>query len=254
MIYDFALTPRLNSPNILWQNILLDGTVTATLEDNGLALSALTQSTNDAWGASAGATLTSAGSARTANLAGFAAHTLSGRTVYVEYLAGASWVAAASLAVTSNAPFMLSFQTISAASWRIRVTGGAFTLGVVFLGPALMVPGVIQVPHTPLHMCETVELMGGNQSRNGQFLLTEYEVFAGQASLSFEVQTPQYVLDDFEAFRQWFNRGNTFFIACSGRYWPRDMGYCRRNGQEIVPPWRDAVFMSLDMQVEVYRG
>jgi len=254
MIYDFTLSPRLNSPNILWQNVLLDGTVTATSENAGLAVSALTQSTNDAWGATAGATLTSAGSARSANMAGFAAHRLSGRTVFVEYLVGAVWTVAASLAVTSNAPFMLSFQEVSAASWRIRVTGGGFTIGVAYVGLALRIPGVVQVPHTPLHLCETVELMGGNQSRNGQFLLTEYEVFAGQASLSFEVQRPQFVLAEFEDFRQWFNRGNAFFIACAGKKWPQDMGYCRRNGAEIVPPWRDAVFMGLDMQVEVYRG
>ena len=254
MIHDFTLSPRLNSPNILWQNILLDGTVTATAEDEGLAISALTQSTNDGWGATAGATLTSAGSSRAANMAGFAAHTLTGRTVFVEYLAGASWVAAASLAVTSSAPFMLSFAEVSALSWRVRVTGGDFAIGVAYVGLALRIPGVIQVPHTPLHLCESVELMGGNQSRNGQFLLTEYEVFAGQASLAFEVQRPRFVLDDFEAFRVWFNRGNAFFIACAGNAWPEDMGYCRRSGAEIIPPWRDAVYMSLDMQVEVYRG
>jgi hypothetical protein len=257
MIHDFTLSPRLNSPNILWQNILPEGTVTATSENAGLAVSALSQSTNDAWGATAGATLTSAGSNRAANMAGFAAHTLTGRTVFVEYLVGASWVTAASLAVTSNAPFMLSFghsDGITAASWRVRVTGGAFAIGVAYLGVALRIPGVIQIPHTPLHLCETVELMGGNQSRSGQFLLTEYELFAGQASLSFQVQMPEFVLGEFEAFRQWFNRGNAFFIACAAKRWPLDMGYCRRNGAEIVPPWRDAVHMGLDMQVEVYRG
>ncbi|MDZ7906417.1 MAG: hypothetical protein U5N55_12025 [Cypionkella sp.] len=153
-----------------------------------------------------------------------------------------------------NDAFMPSFAPVPVASWRVRVTGGAFTVGVVFLGTALRVPGVIQVPHTPLHLCETVELMQGNQSRNGQFLLSEYEVFSGQASLSFQVQTPGFAMTTFEDFRVWFNRGNAFFIASAPLAWPSDMGYCRRNGPEIIPAWRDAVFMALDAQVEVYRG
>ncbi|MDZ7904940.1 MAG: hypothetical protein U5N55_03580 [Cypionkella sp.] len=125
---------------------------------------------------------------------------------------------------------------------------------MVYLGEGLEVPGVVQVPHTSLHMAERVELVGGDESRNGQFLQPEIARFAGAANITFQVQKPQYVIDEFEAFRKWYNRGNAFFIASCASVWPKDMGYCWRDGNEIVPIWRDAVYMDISMGVKVYRG
>jgi hypothetical protein len=96
--------------------------------------------------------------------------------------------------------------------------------------------------------------MGGVESRSGQYLGQDVSIFGGNASVKFEVQLPAFVLADFEAFRQHFNRGGAFFIACAGVRWPDDMGYCWRDGDVIVPPFRDAVFMDLQMDVKVYRG
>ncbi|MDZ7904596.1 MAG: hypothetical protein U5N55_01520 [Cypionkella sp.] len=257
MLHDFTLAQRLNSPNILWDNVLAKGALTASSEaSNGHGAAAISPATNTGWiCAESTGTLTVAGSMASANMAGFAKHTLSGRTVFIEYLVGASWVQSCSVLIESNDPFMLAFVEADSTSWRVRITGGAFSIGVVFIGMAMTVPGVIVPPHVPLNTLETVEIMRGNQSRNGQFLGSEYELYAGKTNITFQPQRSEFILSaEFSGFREYFNRGHPFFIACYGRVYPKDMGYCMRNGAEIAPGWQNAVFMELNMGVEVFRG
>ena len=257
MFYNNTLRSALKNPNILWDSILTGSTVAASTETSGaVGDNAITQDTAGWWiPTAAPATLTcTLSAAKSADTAGFAAHTLSGKTVYVEYYSGSAWVTAATVTPTDNDPFMVAFASASSAQWRVRVTGGTFALGVVYIGAALVMPGSVQVPHTPLNLCETVTLLDGNLSRNGQFLQSEIEMVSGTATVTFEVQTPSFVINSFNAFRQWFNRGNAFFVACAPTAWPQDMGYVWRDGDEIVPPFRDAVFMDVAMKVRVYRG
>jgi len=254
---DNQTSATVNSPVILWESVLPSGTLTVTNETaDGPGANALTQATNEVWEcASSTGTLSFVfGASQTLDCVGLAKHTLSGRTVYVERYNGSSWVAAATMAVTDSEATMAYFTAASSTQWRIRVTGGTFTLGVAYLGAALVMPGVIQVPHTPLNLCEEVRLLDGSISRNGQFMSSEIEMISGRADLAFEVQLPDFVVDDFDGFRQWFNRGNAFFIACAPDAWPLDMAYCWRDGADIVPPWRDAVYMDVGMGVRVYRG
>lgn len=257
MIHRFTIRPQLRSPNILWDNVLAKGTLVASSATaSGPGVNAIDQATNTAWivsGTSATLTVTLAAETE-CNALGIAAHALAGRTVSAEYWNGTAWISVASLLVPDANSFMLVWTGVSSTQWRISVSGGEFYIGVAYLGNMLTVPGAIQPPHTPLHFCERVELLGGEQSRTGQFLKQDIKVYAGDAALQFEVQYPQFVLSEFEAFRQWFNRGNAFFIACQPNTLPDDMGYCWRTGAEIVPPYRDAVFMDLAMGVGVYRG
>lgn len=258
MIYDQAATAT-NSPQILWDSVLTRATITANHEDaDGPAVNVAYQATNRAWiydhVDDAVLTITLS-SAEMCNIVGFAAHTMIGLDVKVQYWTGAAWVNATSFVTPAdNTPFMVRFGAQTATIWRVIVVGGAFHLGVVYLGAALSVPGVVQPPHTPLQLCETVEVGDGAQSISGQFLGADIAVYGGDATVSFEVQLPSFVLSDFAAFRSWFNRAGCFFIACAPDAWPDDMGYCRRSGDEIVPPFRDAMFMDLTMDVSVYRG
>lgn len=254
---DNQKSATINTPIILWENVLLGGTLTVTNEAAGYeGVNALTQATNEVWqaGASTGTLSFVFGADQTCDCVGFAKHTMTGRTVYVEYNAGAGWLESAHLAVTDDNALMILFTARTADEWRIRITGGDFTLGVVYLGLGLVMPGTVQVPHTPLNMCEQVTILDGSSSRNGQFMGAETEIIGGQANITFEVQLPDFVAGAFDDFRRWFNRGNTFFIACVPDAWPLDMGYVWRDGSEIVPPWRDAVFMDVAMSVRVYLG
>jgi hypothetical protein len=257
MIYDTSYLAHMQNPQVLWDNMLLSATLTVSAETaSGLGVSCLTQSTNDGWSCpNVTGTLTGVwGAAVGVSMVGIAAHNLGGKTVAVDYWNGAAWVEAISRVVASGAAVMLSFERRVATQWRLRVSGGAFRIGVLYMGVPMIVPGVIQPPHTPLHTVETVRVLDGNISRNGQFLQSEIEEMNGIATLNFMVQRPEFALGVFDAFRLWFNRGNAFFIACYPSAWPKDMGYCWREGAEVTPPWRDAVFFDLSMQVGVYRG
>lgn len=248
-----------NMPEILWDNVLTKGTLATvgTVAADGPGINALSQSTNDAWKCTAvgGGSLTvTLGASTVCNAVGIAAHNLVGKVVTVARRDGAAFVTVATLTPTDNLPIMIRFNSATSTQWRLSVTSGPFNIGVAFIGVALDVPGTIQPPHTPLNLCEEVELLGGSQSRSGQFLGQEVSIFAGKASLQFEVQRPSFAMDTFNDFRLHFNRGGAFFVACAPTAWPNDMGYCWRNGAEIVPPWRDAVFMDLSMEVSVYNG
>jgi len=259
MILNATSGPIGNSPAILWDNVFTKGAIATvgTVASDGPSINALSQSTNDAWKCTAvggGSIAVTLGASTVCNAVGIAAHNLSGKVVTVAKWTGAAYATVATFTPADNSPIMVRFDGDTATQWRLSVASGPFNIGVAFIGQALDVPGVIQPPHTPLNLCEEVELLGGSQSRSGQFLGQDVSIFAGRANLQFEVQQPSFAMDGFNAFRRHFNRGGAFFIACAPTAWPNDMGYCWRNGAEIVPPWKDAVFMDLAMEVGVYNG
>lgn len=260
MIYN--LDPEIrNSPVIGWDNLIGQGTLTATSAATGFPVSGLLNGvTTDPWRpASMPATVTLALSgARTASLLAFAAHDMhtAGVTVTLQRLVGASWQDVASVTPASDAPFMVAFLPRDAAQWRVTFTGGAFRLSVMHLSHRMIVPGVIQPPHTPLHRVSEVDLVGGSENGTGEFLQADFQRTGGRANIDFGVQMPGFALGEFEAFRQHFNRGRPFFIACTPNYEPQDMGYCWRGqgAANILAAYRDAVFMDMQMEVSVYVG
>jgi hypothetical protein len=248
-----------NSPLIAWDNLVPQGTLAATSTAAGFLLSALTNGvTTDPWRpASMPATVTlTLPVARAASCLAFAAHDMhtAGVTATLQRLVGADWVTVATVTPASNAPFMVAFLPLTAAGWRVTFTGGVFRVAVMHLSNAMTVPGVVQPPHTPLHRVSEVDLVGESESGTGEFLQADFQRTGGRASLDFGVQLPLFALGEFEAFRQHFNRGRPFFIACTPTYEPLDMGYCwRANGApSIVPAYRDAVFMDIPLEVSVY--
>lgn len=257
MIYRFSMRAGLNSPNILWDSIVPRSTVTASNETPaGNAVNLKSPATNNAWQCpdASGYVSFLLAQPEAVDTVGFASHSLSGRLVVIEAYNGATWDEIASVTPSDNAPFMIEFDGRTAYEWRISVSGGSFYIGVLFMGSSLVVPGVIQPPHTPLNLCEEVEIVSESQSMSGQFLGRDVAIYGGRASLSFEVQRPDFVMNGFDPFRRHFNRGNPFFFASCPKAYPNDMGYCWRDGGEIVPPFRDAVFMDISMDVRVYRG
>ncbi|MGL5734088.1 MAG: hypothetical protein ACRCYS_04400 [Beijerinckiaceae bacterium] len=121
------------------------------------------------------------------------------------------------------------------------------------LAPGLTIPGLIVPPHTPLHRVSEYELIGGAESGTGEFLQADTMRTGGKANLTMSVQSPGFATGAvFEQFRQHFNQGKPFFIACFPTYEPNDMGYCWRNGGNIIASYSDPVFMALSMGVGVY--
>lgn len=252
---DFSVA---DSPVIWWENLLQSGTVTAT---SGADVGALANGyTTDPWRADAmpaTVTVTLSGAAM-ANAVCFAGHDMHAKGVIaiVERFTGGAWVQVATGAPKYAGVFILSFPCASADQWRVRFTGAnTFRLAVMTLGLGLMVPGIIQPPHTPLYMASEVELIGASESGTGEFLQADFKRSGGRADLDFGVQYPAFIKSDrFLAFRDHFNRGRPFFVAIMPRHDPRDVGYLWRGGANILPAYSDAVFMPFSLEASLHVG
>ena len=251
----------MDSPLIAWDNLVAQGTLAASTSAAGFPVTGLQNGvTTDPWSPTAmPATVTLTLSvARFVSVLSFAAHNMGtqGVTVILERFVGSSWVAVFTYAPADDLPFMLSFPAVDAAQWRVRITGAnLFWVAVMSLALGLTIPGRVVPPHTPLHRVSEVELVGDSESGTGSFLQADFERMGGRAQINFSVQLNDFATgEEFEAFRQHFNRGRPFFIACFPTTFPQDMGYVWRGqrADSIVPAWQDAVFMSIGMGLSVY--
>jgi hypothetical protein len=252
-----------DSPLIVWDNVILGGYLSASSSADGFPVTGLLNSvTTDPWKPSAmPATLSvDLGSASYCNALCFAAHDMGTRgvTITLERLVGVDWIGCMSITPDSDEPIIMSFPAREATEWRVVFSGdNTFRLSVMTLGRALMVPGRIIPPHVPLHRASTIKLVGATESGTGEFLQADFERAGGSASFQFSAQYPEFALsDEFEGFRQHFNRGRAFFMACFPTHEPRDMGMLWRapGGSDILAPYRDAVFMDLAMECGIYVG
>lgn len=258
MIYN-ANPVAYDSPLVAWDNLILQGTLTATSSAADFPLSGLLNGyTTDPWRPNAmpaTLTLTLTGPAYADALC-FAAHDMATQdvTVILERLVGATWTHTRTIKPGSDDPFMMTFPAVQATEWRVRFTGSnTFRLAVISLSRSLTIPGRVIPPHVPLHRVSEVELIGDSESNIGEFLQADFMRTGGRARLAFSVQLPDFATgDNFEGFRQHFNRGYPFFMACFPTTYPKDMGYLWRIGGSILTPWQDAVYMSLEMECGVY--
>jgi hypothetical protein len=100
-----------------------------------------------------------------------------------------------------------------------------------------------------------VELVGGTESGTGEFLQADFERTGGKADVRFSAQLREFATSDaFELFRQHFNRGKPFFMACFPAFDFLDTGYLWRadRAPSIVAPYQDAVFMTIGMECSLY--
>lgn len=252
-----------NSPLIGWDNLVPQGTLTATSSATGFPVSGLLNGvTTDPWRPNAmPATVTLVlPTARFASMVCFAAHDLGTRgvTVILERLVGATWTLVMQVTPIDDAPLILSFNAVSAVQWRVRFTGAnTFRLSVMSLCLGLTIPGRIVPPHAPLHRVSEVELVGDSESGTGEFLQADFNRTGGRANINFSVQLSDFATgEEFEAFRQHFNRGRPFFLACFPTFAADDVGYVWRGqrASSIVPAYQDAVYMSIGMELSVYVG
>lgn len=252
-----------NSPLIGWNNLVPQGVLTASTSAAGFPVSGLLNGvTTDPWKPTAmPATLTLVlPSAQSASLLCFAAHDMGsqGVTVILERLVSAVWTMVMQVTPADDSPLIMSFNSASSDQWRVRFTGASvFRISVMSLSYGLTIPGRIIPPHAPLHRVSEVDLVGDSESGTGEFLQADFNRMGGSASINFSVQMSDFATgDSFEAFRQHFNRGRPFFLACFPWFAPQDVGYVWR-GQgagSIVPAYQDAVFMSIGMEVSVFVG
>lgn len=256
--------PSDKSPAILWDNILEDGTLTASTEaTNGEGANAIDGNTYDYWIPTAlPATLeVDIGSSTSASYAAIAAHTLgtNGNTLDVQYWNGAAWVSALSSTITptDDKTIIVAFTQVSGTKWRISISGGtAPNVGVVSIGDAIQFESGILPAYTPLYMAEEIELLS-SQTMNGQFVTNRINRKGARTQFGLNILDRSFVEGTaFQNFRRHYNDGKPFFFASNPSELTEDVAYCwRQDGGEIRPTFdSDGIFYKTQLSLEAYIG
>ena len=145
-------------PIILYDNKFLTATLSESASAEGYATqNILDQRTYKYWKASAGGTnyITGQwGSAPAVNCVGIAGHNFYSVGVTVKVYSsdnGSSWTQRATVIPTNNKVIILTFNTVSAAYWKVEMvnTVGAPQVAVIFIGSYLQFPYPMNAPLEP---------------------------------------------------------------------------------------------------------
>jgi len=256
--------PSDKSPVILWDNIMDDGTITASTEaTNGEGANAIDGNTYDYWiPTTLPATLeVSTAASKTASYAAIAAHTLgtNGSTVDVQYWNGSTWVSALSSTVTpdDDKTLLIAFTQASGTKWRFSISGSTVpNIGVVSIGNAIQFQSGILPSYTPLYMAEEIELLS-SQTMNGQFVTNRVNRKGARTQFGLNILDRSFVEGTaFQNFRRHYNDGKPFFFASNPSELTEDVAYCwRQDGGEIRPTFdSDGIFYKTQLSLEAYIG
>lgn len=248
------------APMVLWDSILLDGTVTASTEATDAPVeNLLTDSTWDYWKpttTSGTVTLTLAG---TASALGISAHNLGSKGATIDVKADGVSVLSATVSPADDKPLLILFDsTTSTTNWTVEITGAsaAFSIGNMMLGVPLVFESGIVPSYTPLYMAENVELLQ-NTSLGGQFFQNRVIRKSAETSISLNILERSFVEGTaFQNFRNYYNEGRTFYWAAGPSTFEDDVAFCRRtSGGEMKPTFANAgIFYQVGLQLEAYVG
>lgn len=241
-------------PMVSYRNLLAEGTITDALLPSGAPRAdAVTQDTSEYWGPTGSASfIVTLAAPEAADCAFFAAHTLSGLTVSIQYNAGAGFVVIANVVPTSNDPFMVVFPQTTAGTWAFTVSA-ACQVGVAWIGPRLVIPGGVVPDYVPVWAAERLEKFPG-VTRRGHFRGQRIERAGASLSAQFMPVTHSFALNDMAAFRDHFNEGNAFVWASAPSVFPRDVAYCWADQDKTLAMSIRAAgtLVNLSMQMEAY--
>lgn len=244
---------------VLYRNVLAEGALSASSETaDGFAANALGPQTFDFWTpASVPATLAvTLGAPVACDCCAIIAHTLgsAGATVEVQRHDGSGWVTAQSVTPDDDRDLLLLFGEASSTQWRIRVTDAVASIGVVMIGPRLLIPLGVVPDYTPINLALSVEL-APNITRGGQFLGNRVQRVGAGTSIQLAPQERWWIEQDAKAFIAHYNAGKPFIWASCPDLLPEDMAYCWRAGRELSASYgAGAVYGSMSMEVAAYVG
>lgn len=216
-----------SQPMVSYRNLLTVGTIASgTLPTVNPRNNAATEDTASFWGPTGASTLTvTLGAAEPADLCMIAAHDLftQGESLTLEYYNGAAWVELAEITPTSNHPFMILFPRVSAAQWRVSVSG-ACSIGVVWIGPRMIIPGGIVPGYAEVWASRSITKLGGG-SRRGHWLGQRVESVTAELSAEFMPVPYGFALNDLAVFREHYNEGRAFVWASAPDVFRQDCAY-----------------------------
>jgi len=261
MIYIESGAANTDVPVVLYDNILLDGTLTGTEASGFPKENAVTGTTWDYWQAPDAATRSigvDLSSQTFANCLFVDAHDIAtvGADIKVQYSTdgGSVWQDASDwYTPTDNTPIMILFSGVTGNSWRMQTRNGPPKIGVIMLGNKLPfeygTEDMVSFRHG-----ERTEVMGGN-SIGGQFLGQKIRRKGGNTSFSFPWLTADWVNNDMAMFEAHYNDGKPFGMALRPSYDADELAYCWRpdGGGELRPQYQmKGVSFSMNMQVDYY--
>ena len=252
-------TPHVEKPTLLVDNVFTNGTWFGW--GGGVRENALGDNTFDFWTststASAGISV-DMGSPQSCDGIGIAAHNLGtvGATVQVQTSANnSSWTTRLSVSPLTDTTIFGVFPVVSARYWRVIITDGPFSIGVLKLGRRIIIPSGVSLGHVAANHAERIELLS-NDSIDGQFLNTRVIRRSGKVNLDFGIVPASFVENDMGVFEMRYNEGRAFFYAGSPLSLPKDVAYCKRpmGGSEMRPTYDGGELMTLAFEAQIYAG
>jgi F5/8 type C domain len=246
--------------NLLYRNLLLEGTLTATSEAaDGLVENAVSGETWDYWKQTVTASnmAVDLGSAKTCDGCGISAHTIgtSGAMVNVQYSSdNATWFTAATSSPTNNDTLFFVFPPLSYRYWRIQIIGAICSLGVVILGQRLQFSSGVLTGHTSMHNAKKSKLLSTN-TISGQHRNNRITRMGIEGKIDFGLVATSFGDGAFQEFKDHYNAGKIFFYAGSPLNYPKDTALCWRpeSAGDISPSYQEGgALMDLSMEVSAF--
>tara|TARA_R110000851_G_scaffold200201_7_gene351351 strand:- start:358 stop:1128 length:771 start_codon:yes stop_codon:yes gene_type:complete len=242
----------INKPCVLYENVFLTGTLTAS---SGTGEDAISGTTWDFWtGAGASTLEIDIGVSTEVDCLFIDAHNLAtvSSNLTFDKWDGAAWVNVETITPTSDVAIMLVMPNLSATKYRIGATGAS--IGVVMLGKRLVFPQGVDQSHTSIQHARVYELLGGN-SLGGQFTGQKVIRKSADVGVTFPLLDAAWVDSDMSDFELHYNTGQPFAFAARPKDFPDDFGYCQRpdNAGELRPRYYEGgMYEEFTMSIGVY--
>lgn len=255
-------TPTANDslPTILFNNLFLSGTLSASSEASGFPKeNAVSENTNKSWKPSSlPATLSvDLGTARSVDSFALVAHECGskGNTVTLESSPdNSTWTVRCTVTPTDDTTILGLFTAVSARYWRIQISGGtAPAIGVAMIGARFNFPAGVRPPYTPVWLSQTYELLTAN-TMGGQFLGNKVNRKGAMTAISLVSLERGFAESNLLPFREHYNLGKAFVWAAGPSIFPKDVGYVWRTEGSIMAPTFDETgsWMGVNMEVMAY--
>jgi hypothetical protein len=253
-------TPTDRLPTILWNNLLLGKTLTASSEAVDYPKENIrTENTVKSWRPTAlPATLSvDLGSSTSVDSFAIVGHDCGtkGNTILLQSSPDNSvWTTRCTIVPTDNTTIMGLFTAFSARYWRINISGGTVpTISVFMLSQRFTFPAGVKPPYTPVWLAQDFDLLTG-MTMGGQFLGNRVLRKGGRTAISLVSLETNFVEASLLPFREHYNSGKAFVFASSPSAFAKDVGYVWRTEGAVMSPSFDdnGNWMSVAMEVYSY--
>ena len=257
MIHIHPSATGIAEASVLYRNVLAEGVLAWSSQTaDGFAANAIGPQTYDFWTPSAvPATLSvTLDAPQACDTAAIIAHTLgtAGATVEVQHFSGGAWVTAQAVTPEDDADLVLLFGEVTAAQWRIRITGAVASIGVAMIGQRMVIPDGVTAGYTPVNLALDVELSPSVTIR-GQYVGAYIKRQGAGTDIPLAQQERWWVQGEAAPFISHYNAGRPFiWMSCPDLH-PEDGTYCWRDGNALSANYGPgSVWASMTMQVSAY--